>query len=164
MWHVFSAAGGFFLPSALTEGETTNLRVRMDSTNISLCRPVRYSTEPAPQPTADNRPRVISLDFTENRPISEKSITGHCPAKTVCQTLIKKNKKNLYIASFTCNYRAGRCISTVATDLNREQTEEYRQTFRFNLSNSGRTHGGSVCTNSASKDTECQAKFRGKWL
>lgn len=152
MWHVFSAAGGFFLPSALTEGETTNLRVRMDSTNISLCRPVRYSTEPAPQPTADNRPRVTSLDFTENRPISEKSITGHCPAKTVCQTLIKNNKKKtLYIASFTCNYRAGRCISTVATDLNREQT------FRFNLSNSGRTRGGSVCTNSASKDTKCSS-------
>lgn len=85
------------MPSALTEGETTNLRVRMDYTNISLCRPVRYSTEPVPQPTADNRPRVISLDFAENRPISEKSITGHCPAKTVCQTLIKKTKKTFIL-------------------------------------------------------------------
>lgn len=109
------------MPSALTEGETTNLRVRMDYTNISLCRPVRYSTEPVPQLTADNRLHVISLHFTENQPISEKSITGHCPAKTVCQTLI--NKKNIYIASFTCNYRTGRCIYTVATDLNRKQTD-----------------------------------------
>lgn len=78
------------MPSALTEGETTNLRVRMDYTNISLCRPVRYSTEPVPQLTADNRLHVISLYSTENQPISEKSITGHCPAKTVCQTLINK--------------------------------------------------------------------------
>lgn len=51
------------MPSALTEGETTNLCVRTDYTNISLCRLVRYSPEPVPQLTADNTLHVISLGF-----------------------------------------------------------------------------------------------------
>lgn len=60
---MFSVLRGGFLPSALTEGEATNLCVRTDYTNISLCRLVRYSPEPVPQLTAENTLHVISPSF-----------------------------------------------------------------------------------------------------
>lgn len=56
---------GVFSPSSLAEGASTNLRVRMDYTNISLYRLVRYSTAAVSQKTADNRLHVSSLNFTK---------------------------------------------------------------------------------------------------
>lgn len=47
--------GRGFLPSALTEGESTNLPVRVDYTNISLYGLVGYSTETGFQTTADKQ-------------------------------------------------------------------------------------------------------------
>lgn len=62
-----SIQGWIFSPDALTDGESTHLSVRMEYTSISLYRLVRYSTEPVPLKTADNRQHGRSLNFTENQ-------------------------------------------------------------------------------------------------
>lgn len=52
---MYSVLRGGFLPSALTGGESTNLPVRVDYTNISLYGLVGYSTETGFQTTADKQ-------------------------------------------------------------------------------------------------------------
>lgn len=62
---------GVFTPNVFIEGESTNLHVRVDYTNISLLTLV--STELASKKTGD-KPQ-----FHQKLHIPEKSITGHCP-------------------------------------------------------------------------------------